>query len=105
MFDLTGKIKDLSIDFKTGSALLTLSINEKQSAMNLFDKLNGEEKLSINIGKYREKRSLNANGYMWTLCGELAKKMSNAIDQGEFSLSETALRNSRTLFDRILSYV
>ena len=35
----------------------------------------------------------------------IAKKMSNAIDQGEFSLSETALRNSRTLFDRILSYV
>ena len=35
----------------------------------------------------------------------IAKKMSNAIDQGEFSLSETALRNSRILFDRILSYV
>lgn len=77
MVDLTGKIKDLSIDFKTGSALLTLSINEKQSAMNLFDKLSSAEKLAVSIGKYREKRSLNANGYMWALCGELAKKLSN----------------------------
>lgn len=77
MYELTGKIKELSIDFRTNKAILSLLINEKQSAMNLFDKLNQEEKLSINISKYREKRSLNANGYMWTLCGELAKKMSN----------------------------
>ena len=35
----------------------------------------------------------------------IAKKMSNAIDKGEFTLSETATSNFRTLFERILSYV
>lgn len=35
----------------------------------------------------------------------IAKKMSNAIENGEFTLSETAINNSRALFDRILSYV
>lgn len=34
----------------------------------------------------------------------LAKKMSNAIDNGEFILSETPISNFRTLFERILSY-
>ena len=77
MCALTGRIKDLSVDFKTGQPLLTLLINEKQTAMSLYDELHEVEKLSISIGKYREKRSLSANGYMWTLCGELAKKLSN----------------------------
>lgn len=35
----------------------------------------------------------------------IAKKMSNAIDNGEFTLNETAINNSRALFERILSYV
>lgn len=35
----------------------------------------------------------------------IAKKMSNSIDNGEFTLSETAINNARTLFNRILSNV
>ena len=35
----------------------------------------------------------------------IAKKMSNAIDKGEFILSETAMNNFHLLFDRILSYI
>ena len=35
----------------------------------------------------------------------IAKKMSNAIDIGEFTLSETAIENFRALFERILSYI
>ena len=34
----------------------------------------------------------------------IAKKMSNAIDMGEFTLSEIAINNSRALFERVLSY-
>jgi hypothetical protein len=77
MYELTGNIKELATVISTGEVFLTLLINEKQSAKNLYDELHEAEKLSINIGKYREKRSLNANGYMWTLCGLLAEKMSN----------------------------
>lgn len=35
----------------------------------------------------------------------IAKKMSNAIDMGEFTPSKTTIENFRALFDRILSYV
>lgn len=35
----------------------------------------------------------------------IAKKMSNAVDSGEFKLSDTAMSNFQTLFDRIFSYV
>lgn len=72
MCELTGKIKDLSVDFRTNKASLSFSVNEKQVAMNLFDKLSQEEKISIKVGKYREKRSLNANALCWKLCTEIA---------------------------------
>lgn len=77
VYELTGKIKDFSADFITGKANLTLQINEKQDLMNCFDEYSQCEKLSIKISKHREKRSLNANAYMWHLCGELAKKLSD----------------------------
>ena len=35
----------------------------------------------------------------------IAKKMSNAIEKGEFTLGETAKNNFQVLFARILSYV
>lgn len=77
MYELTGAISDMSLDFKTGKAKLTLELNEKQTAKDLYDEFNQCEKLSINIDKYREKRSLNANKYMWKLCGELAERLSD----------------------------
>ncbi len=77
MYELTGKVADLSLDFRTGKAKLTLELNEKQSAMNLYDELREAEKLSVKISKFRQKRSLDANAYMWVLCGKLAEKLSD----------------------------
>ena len=77
MFELSGAIKDLYPDIKTGKMVLSLVINEKQSAMNLYDDLHEAEKLSVKIDKYREKRSHSANAYMWKLCGELAEVLSD----------------------------
>ena len=71
MYELSGKIKDLAIDFRTDKATLTLTLNEEQAAKNLFDDLHEVEKLSIKIDKYREKRSLNANNYAWKLLTEI----------------------------------
>ena len=82
MYELTGKIKDLNIDYLTGDARLTLYVNEKRSAMNCFDELNGADKLSIKIDKYREKRSLNANNYAWALLtqiGNATRKSKEAV--------------------------
>lgn len=72
--ELTGKIADLSLDFLTGKAKLTLEINEKEAVKQGFDELHEAEKLSIEIKKFRKKRSLDANSYFWVLCGKLAAK-------------------------------
>lgn len=75
MYELTGKVKDFSIDFITNKANLTLSINEKDELANRFDELLQCEKLSVKIDKYREKRSLRANNYAWKLIGEIGNKL------------------------------
>ena len=75
-YELTGKIKDFQIDFVTNKANLTLAINEKNSLMNCFDEYSQCEKLSIVIDKYREKRSNQANNYMWALCTKIAEERS-----------------------------
>lgn len=75
--ELTGKISDLSFDFITGKAKLTLEVNETDAVKQGYDDLHDVEKLDIKIAKYRKKRSLDANSYMWVLCSELAKTLSD----------------------------
>ena len=77
MSELTGKIVDMSLNFASGKPKITLEVNEKQAAMVMFEEFKNHEKLSIEIEKYREKRSLNANSYFWLLCGKLAEKLSD----------------------------
>lgn len=74
MTELTGTIQNMSVDFGTDKMVMTLMLNEKQSAITVFDELHDYEKLSIKIGKYREKRSLDSNAYAWALMGRLAVK-------------------------------
>ena len=77
MYELSGKIKDISPDIRTGKMVVSLIINERQRAEAMYDELHDAARLSVNIDKYREKRSLNANAYMWKLCGELAEALSD----------------------------
>lgn len=81
MYELTGKIQGLSQDFASRRITLTLTVNEEAAAKNLYDELNGEEKLSVRIDKYREKRSLNANAYAWKLLTEIANVCRTSKDE------------------------
>ena len=45
----------------------------------------------IKVTKHREKRSLNANRYLWELCGKIADKLS---DDGELFTKEDVYRNA-----------
>lgn len=80
MHELTGTIKDMSIEFRTGQAVLNLAVNEKQTAKTLLDELNGK-KISVKISEYREKRSKDANAYCWVLIGKLAEKLNLPKDE------------------------
>lgn len=77
MYELSGNIKELNIDYQTGNALLTLAVNQKQSAINCWDELHSKEKLSFKIGRYTESRTNDANRYFWALCEKLAEKLNS----------------------------
>lgn len=78
MYELTGRIHSVSFSYATGKPLITLEMNEKQSALKMVDELKTVEKLSLKIGKHREKRSLDANAYCWTLISKIAEKTNVA---------------------------
>lgn len=71
MIELTGQLKpDVSFN-AYGQPQITFVINEKNDALNMVDELRNAEKLTLKVGKFREKRSLNANNYAWHLINEI----------------------------------
>lgn len=71
MYELTGKMQNLAIDFHTQKAILTLIIDHKNDAGRCFDDLHDADKIAVKIDRYRAKRSLNANNYAWKLITEI----------------------------------
>lgn len=69
---MTGEISDLSVDYKTHKTKVTLLVEAEPSQIEEFQ----NQKLSIEIKKYREKRSLDANAYMWVLVGKLQDNLN-----------------------------
>ena len=65
------QIIDLSRDFRTGQAKITLLADSYtlNAIEGLLDKA-----LNCVLKPFRKKRSLDANAYFWVLCGKLAAK-------------------------------
>ena len=80
MYELSGFICGLKYDFITGQPFLTLAINEQNDVKACVEELS-EQKISVKIGKHREKRSLDANAYCWTLIGKLAEKLNLPVKE------------------------
>lgn len=72
----TGKVAEVSIDFDSRNPKVTLVINEKNAFFEAVDELKGYEKLSIEMKRYRERRSLDANAYCWVLLDKLSEKLN-----------------------------
>lgn len=68
--EFTGEVKGIAPDWNTNQFNITFTINE-ETVINEVDKLKGS-KLSIKAVKYRQKRSLDANGLLWHCLGEIA---------------------------------
>ena len=73
-----GTIEDISIDYKTQRPKILIALNERESLSGLEELK--EDKLSIEIKKYRNKRSLDANAYMWVLISKLEEKVNISKD-------------------------
>ena len=71
-----GILQDISIDYKTNKPKITLLLEQRElisSLENIKD-----DKLSIEIKKYRKSRSSDANRYFWKLLQEVCEY--NGID-------------------------
>ena len=75
-----GKINNISFDIN-GNAILSLEIYEKNTLLREYETLEKENLLSIEIKKYKNKRSLNANNYCWVLINELGNAMNLSKDE------------------------
>jgi hypothetical protein len=73
MFELTGKIHSVTFDYFSGKPMVTFTLNE--NAREMVDELKSQEKLTLKVGKYTKKRSLDANAYCWTLISRMAEKL------------------------------
>lgn len=69
--EFTGKLKDVSRDWQTGQYNITFTINE-QSVVNEIEHIKDCEKLNIKAVKFRQKRSLDANGLLWVCLQAIA---------------------------------
>ena len=77
--EFTGNIKGIVRDYQTNQFNITFSINES-SAVNEIDMLK-DSTLSIKAVKYRKKRSLDANAYLWVICTKLAEVHHTSKDE------------------------
>lgn len=73
-----GQFKGIQRDWQTNLPLITLSVLEGQ-----IDQLNdpSDTELSVEIKKFKKKRSLNANAYMWELLGKIARALKTTPDE------------------------
>lgn len=74
MAEFTGKFEAITVDWKTGQRQVIFTVNEA-SAVESLVALEGAEKLSIKATRYREKRSLDANGLLWLCLGRIAESL------------------------------
>lgn len=75
----TGELKGIVRDWNTNQFNITFSV-EESSVINEVDKLK-DCKLSIKAVKYRKKRSLDANAYLWVICSKLAEVHQTSKDE------------------------
>ena len=70
MAKFTGILKPPIVDYQNGR--LTLLFEPNEDFRETYEELKGCDKLSLEIKKYRARRSLDANAYYWTLITKLA---------------------------------
>ena len=100
---------------KRGNAKISIVLDTKD--LGVVERLKDENKLNIELKKYRQKRSLDANAYCWVLCDKIAKELrkdetsvtkeviyKDAISQiGTFEamiVSEKAFDNFKRIWER-----
>lgn len=72
---MTGKIKDLGIDYSTTKAFVTFEIENKEYLKQLEELRNSEKPLEMKIDYEKKQRTLDQNAMLWSIIGMLSKKL------------------------------
>lgn len=89
----TGRLDGLMVDCLERKQKIVLAVNE--DVRKAYENLRDCERLSIEIKKYRAKRSLDANAYYW----QLLTKVAEAVDISKPAAHNLMLRRyGQTLF-------
>lgn len=89
--DYTGRLLTIGRDYPTNKYTVSLIVNEDVTAG--YEKLKGCDVLDITIKKHRNRRSLDANAYLWALLQKLADVLStpgHRMDKWDAYLIELA---------------
>lgn len=69
------KIKNIKVEYDLYSANLIITTDDKYEIARIFENaetIDPEKEYTVKIEKKKQKRSLDANAYMWVLLGKLA---------------------------------
>ena len=69
----TGIILKTDTDINTRKLKISLLVDTNNK--DVVEQLKNENKLTIELKKWRQKRSLDANSYCWVLCDKIAKEL------------------------------
>lgn len=75
--EFSGRFVSISRDLSTGDYIIVLSVRE--NALELYQKIK-DCLLDISIKKFRKKRSLSANAYLWVLLQKMAEALHTTKD-------------------------
>lgn len=76
---MKGAIKDINLELGGG---ITVTLSLPRPELEAIYRLK-ESPVDVTIKKYREKRSLSANGYAWQLMTQIAQKMETPTTKEE----------------------
>ena len=77
MGEFVGRMLPISISYGSGKPIVSFEAEgDNQSLFQMLEELKTAERLTIKVGRFRKKRSLDANAYCWTMIGKLAEKLN-----------------------------
>ena len=87
----TAIITDINIDFNTRKPKISLLLDTNE--ISVVEELKNENKLNVELKKYRKKRSLDANSYCWVICDKIAKELSKENATTKEEIYKDAIKN------------
>ena len=100
----TGVVTDISIDYNTSKLKISLLLDTNNK--EVVEELKNENKLNIELKKYRKLRSLDANSYFWKILTELCDLAEiNTVEEYKRRVKELGIfRQFKIMIDQVSTF-